>query len=99
MPEDYFGDEAAPSEAPAATATDTETETEEKDQSTKTAVIDSSICPGMEAGDEMVLKIDKVMDGEYVVSYAPEPEEPEEEPGEGGYANAESADAMSPMMD
>ena len=46
-------------------------ESPEKDSS-KTFLVNSEICPGMKAGDEMVVKIERVMDGEYEVSYAPE---------------------------
>ena len=61
----------------------------------KTALIDSAICPGMKAGDDMVVHIEKVMDGEYLVSYSPEPGEGEAE-GEGGgeqYRGGEGAEA------
>ena len=49
----------------------------------KTALIDSSICPGMKPGDMLNLRIEKVLDsGEYSVSYqkdeeSSEPDEPE----------------------
>lgn len=77
MAEDYYGDA---DETPATATATADTETEDSEP-TKTALIDSAICPGMQPGDEMVVKIEKVMDKEYLVSYAPEPEE-EEEPTE-----------------
>jgi len=38
----------------------------------------------MKPGDEMVVKIERVMDGQYEVSYAPEPEHEDMEHGERG---------------
>lgn len=72
--EDLYGDQSAPEPAGAPAE-------EKEDKGTKTALIDSDICPGMEPGDEMVVKIEKVMDKQYLVSYAPEPgkEEPKTE--------------------
>lgn len=85
MAEDYYGDnDAAPTAAPQA-------EEKPKASEGKTALIDSSICPGMEPGDEMVVKIEKVMEKEYLVSYAPEPEKEEE-----GYEKEESAPTGPP---
>jgi hypothetical protein len=52
----------------------------------KTALINSDICEGMKPGDEMVVKIERVMDGQYEVSYAPEPTQKEEGPGDEGMA-------------
>lgn len=74
MADNYYGDD----EAPSADQTPKADEGDEKDTSTKTAVIDSNICPGMEPGDEMVVKIEKVLENQYLVSYAPEPEKEEE---------------------
>ncbi len=48
----------------------------------QTALLPKSICPDMQPGEELVLKIDKVMDKEYVVSYSPkEKSEPEPDGG------------------
>jgi hypothetical protein len=58
-------------------------EHEEKSEG-KTALINSDICPDMKPGDEMVVKIERVMDGQYEVSYAPEPEHEDMEHGERG---------------
>lgn len=70
MPADYYNDmpnESAPEE---------ETQdTEREDGEEKTVLIPSSLCPGMEVGDEVVLKITAIHDGEYEVAYAPEPGE------------------------
>lgn len=44
-----------------------------------TALLPKNICPGMEPGDEMVLKIVRVHDDQYEVAYAPEPKDEEEE--------------------
>lgn len=36
----------------------------------KTALVDSSICPGMKPGDEFTVRVEKVLDsGEYQISY------------------------------
>lgn len=82
MPESYYGDDdAAPSNP-----TKGDQDGEEK-SGKKTAVINSEICPGMKVGEEMVVQIEEVRDGEYVVSYAPEPgskDEEEREEGEEG---------------
>ncbi len=37
----------------------------------QTALLPKSICPDMHPGEELVLRIDKVLDAEYQVSYAP----------------------------
>ncbi|OLE10696.1 MAG: hypothetical protein AUG89_11575 [Acidobacteria bacterium 13_1_20CM_4_56_7] len=75
-------DDATPSDKPA----------EKKDEATssETALLPKSICPGMEPGQELVLKIDRVHDDQYEVSYAPEPKK--EEP-------AKQPDEMSSMME
>lgn len=88
MPEDYYGEadmggDVAPQQKPKAGGD--KGEESEKDSGTKTALINSDICPGMKPGEEMVVKIERVLDsGEYEVSYAPEPEKKEEKPEEGG---------------
>lgn len=80
MPQNYYSDDPEPAEGtPAEEAGESaEYESEEQGGEKKTAVIDSSICPGMKPGDDMILKIEAVRDGEYTVSYSPEPETPEE---------------------
>jgi len=42
------------------------------DHSGKTALLNSEICPGMEPGDMITLRITDVKDGEYVVTYSEE---------------------------
>lgn len=55
-------------------------EMEQSDDSGKTALVDSSLCPGMKPGDEFTVRVDKVLDsGEYVLSY-PEGSKTKEEP-------------------
>ena len=61
---------------------------EEKPSEQKTALIDSSICPGMEVGDEMVVKIIGIHDKEYEVAYS---EEPDKEKGGDGEGEAPTA--------
>jgi hypothetical protein len=69
---DLYGDEE--SAAPAAPAEE-KSEPGEK----KTALIDSAICPGMEPGEEFPVRVEKVLDKEYLVSYEPKAEEEVEE--------------------
>lgn len=70
--EDLYSDGAAAA-APAAE------KPEESEDSGETALLPKSICPGMNPGEEMVLKIVKVHDDQYEVAYAPEPEKEEKE--------------------
>ena len=43
---------------------------EKSQDSGKTALVDSSLCPGMKPGDEFTVRVEKVLDsGEYVLSY------------------------------
>lgn len=106
MPDDYYGDDEAPMGGGGYRERAREgQEGEESDPSTKTAVIDSAICPGMEPGDEMVVKIDKVLENQYLVSYAPEPgdedeeTEPEPEPEEASTPPEPPPSAMAGMME
>lgn len=95
MADNYYGDD----EAPSADQTPKADEGDEKDTSTKTAVIDSNICPGMEPGDEMVVKIEKVLENQYLVSYSAEPPDESEDqsvPEETGVP--EQADAQTESM-
>jgi len=71
-----------------------ETDTGEK----KTAVIDSSICPGMEPGKEFTVKVEKVMEDQYLVSYTPTDEKEMEEP-EGEMSQEPPTGPMSGMME
>lgn len=92
---DYYGDsDAAPSAAPQA-------EEKPKASESKTALIDSSICPGMEPGDEMVVHIEKVLEREYLVSYSPEPSEEKEAEAEpkSEEAPANPAPSMASMYE
>ena len=53
---------------------------EVSEDSAKTALVDSSLCPGMKPGDEFTVRVEKVLDsGEYQISY-PGGESKEEEP-------------------
>lgn len=64
---DYYNDMADESQPSEETP-----DTEREDGEEKTALIPSRLCPGMEVGDEVVLKITAIHDGEYEVAYAPE---------------------------
>lgn len=82
MPEDLYGD--GPDQTAAANSEETTQKERDEETQGKTAVINSEICPGMKPGDEMVLRIVAVNEGEYTVEYAPSKEEPEQagEPAE-----------------
>lgn len=45
---------------------------EERQDNERTTLIPSSLCPGMDVGEEIVLKIVGVHEDEYEVAYAPE---------------------------
>ena len=70
---------------------------EEKEQGEqgKTAVINSDLCPGMEVGDQITLRITGVQEGEYVVQYEGGEDQKEQAPPEGGGAG-EPAPAEAP---
>jgi len=57
-----------PREAGSATPKDGD---EDESEDARTALLPKSICEGMKPGEELVLRIDKVLDSEYQVSYAP----------------------------
>jgi len=62
----------------------------------KTALVDSSLCPGMKPGDEFTVRVEKVLDsGEYQISYPGESEK--EEPMETEAAPAPESE-MSAYM-
>jgi hypothetical protein len=94
MPEDLYEDEGATDFE----AVPAEAAPEEKSTETKTALIDSAICPGMKVGDEFVVKTKKVLDKEYLVSYAPKPEEDEETSEEAPADEEMPEGSMSSMM-
>ena len=81
MADDYYSDGEAP--APGPTQAPDHADERETPEEGKTALLNSEICPGMKVGDELVLKVTGVHEGEYEVAYAPEPKE-EEEPTESG---------------
>ena len=64
--------------------------------SEQTALVPESLCPGMKPGDEMVVKIEEVQDGQYLVSYAPE-EGGEEEKGEEPHSESGDKEMASYM--
>lgn len=69
MPEDYYGDNE--DESPASNGGDGDHGEESPHDTGKTAVVPSELCPGMKAGDEMVVKILSVDDDSYEITYAP----------------------------
>lgn len=93
MPSDYYSDSAAPKPMAAPTPSESAPPT---DEGRKTTLIPQSLCPGMQAGDTIELKIDRVMDQEYEVSY--EKEEGEDAQEEAPMPPSESSQ-MAPMME
>lgn len=68
-----YYDDGAPSDQTSMPAKDKAPEAmDEERDSKKTALIPESLCPGMDVGDEVVLKIVGVHEDEYEVAYAPE---------------------------
>lgn len=63
----------------------------------ETALIPSSLCPGMKPGEEVVLKIEAVHDDQYAVSYAPKEKTYEGKEGgdDGGMDQAPMPGAMA----
>lgn len=64
----------------------------------KTALVDSDICPGMKPGDMIQLRIERVMDKQYQVSYEPS-EDKEKMPDKGGAPAPERDRDMADMME
>jgi len=90
--EDNYGDAAMPASA---SKSDPESEG-------ATALLPKSIFPGMEPGDELVLKITRVHDDQYEVEYSAAPEEDEEVPAEEPEAAPgapPAGDEMASMME
>lgn len=83
----------APEAAAAPPSEEAPAEKEGEEGTGETALVPSSLCPGMKAGDEMVVKIDRVLENQYEVSYAPEKGKGEAPPpaaepaGDGGMAS------------
>lgn len=63
---DYYQD--APESEPSSPSR-AKPEGEEKQTTNKRGLINSDICPGLEAGDELELRVIKVMENEYEVEY------------------------------
>lgn len=69
----------------------------------ETTIVPKSICPGMEfkVGEEMVLRVKRILDTDYEMEYAPEPkhddatEPPHDEAAEGGEGGGEMRSMMS----
>ena len=71
MPQDYYSDGSSEDSATPMQPEDN-AGSPESDNMEQTATIPKSLCPGMKAGEEVVLHIDKVLEDEYLVSYARE---------------------------
>jgi hypothetical protein len=71
---------------------------EDKSQD-QTYLVPSAICPGMKAGEEMVVKINRVMDDQYEISYAPKEEGGDEKEAESPMPNYGGDKEMAGMME
>lgn len=69
-----------------------ETPTEEKDEDAgQTAIVPQSLCPGMKVGDEMKVRIERVLENDYEISYPEQkPEQAEAPAAVGGGGGSES---------
>lgn len=86
--ENLYDDSADANSAPAADS--------KEDEGGETALVPKSLCPGMRPGDELVLKIDKVLEDQYQVSYKPKGGNSEESgESEMPKGDAEMQDMMS----
>lgn len=68
---------------------------EREDSGAKTAVIPAELCPGMQVGDEIRLRIVSSDEDSYEVSYEPEGEAPNRNTG----SVSPEPDEMSSMME
>ena len=87
MDDDYFGNE------PSSDNASEQSEDGEK-ESRKTFLVNKDICPDMKPGDEMVVTIDRVLEDEYEISYAPKKEGEDDKPSEPSMDYESSVDSM-----
>jgi len=73
--------------------------TDKGSDSGKTALVDSSLCPGMKPGDEFTVRVEKVLDsGEYQISYPGGKDDESSEPSpDNEMAEGESSQPSSEM--
>lgn len=70
MPTGYYeDDEGGGMPGPPSGTESEDTSQEEDSRDERTALLPTSLCPGMEVGDEITLRIEAVHEGEYEVSY------------------------------
>lgn len=74
-----YYDDSGPDESAGPSNKDSPEQAEERKDREKTALIPSSLCPGMDIGDEVVLKIVGVHEEEYEVAYSPKKDKEEGE--------------------
>lgn len=88
----YYEDEDGQAMSGAPSETESEDTTREEDsRDERTALLPTSLCPGMEVGDEITLRIEAVHEGEYEVSYNESGNEDEESRYRGGKPSMEKA--------
>lgn len=101
MPTDYYDDGPAADQTEAQGSHDMEKK--DPDDSGKTALIPSSLCPGLEVGDSIALEVVGVNESEYEVRYSHDEAdddegEPHDEPSMSNAAK-ENSSGMDSMMD
>jgi hypothetical protein len=87
----YGGGSDMPNEAPAE-----KEDRKEAGESGKTYLINKDVCPDMQVGDEMVVKIEAIHEGEYEVSYSEE--KPTEQESETSNIGSEASPSQSESM-
>jgi hypothetical protein len=95
MTDDLYSDGASPSTqdrvAPGAGK-------KPEDGEGKTTLINSDICSDAKVGDEIVIRIEKVMDKQFAVSYVDSPKDEAEKPGAEMPSSGEGDSEMRSMM-
>lgn len=84
MPDENYYDDSGGEQPP-------KSEEVSEDTGDSTALLPSSLCPGMKPGDTITLNIERVLEGQYEVSYQKEGERSEE-------PKPASGDDMAEMM-
>lgn len=96
MPEDYY-DNPGPEDPKSMPEEGGEKEMPHEEG--KTYLVNKDICEGMEPGEEMIVKIVRVLDGEYEIAYSPEPKHDEEhDEGEMNSAPEANSGDLAGMM-
>lgn len=99
MSNDYYDDGASPDQTSMPANGETPEQAEENRDSENTTLIPSSLCPGMDVGDEVVLKIVGVHEDEYEVAYSPKKEKSKQDEPSMSKASAANESSTNPYME